>query len=124
MTDSFEEKMLRQIKLQSHGLTDQYNSMDNIIDENDYENVVKSTLGFTPNDTDSYMGYYEKLKIYVKLCSQRNIKTHIAGPKGAWYTHRNPQGCFACDDLNLMSIMCDIIGLMASRSPDTLFKTS
>ncbi len=118
----FEEKMLRQLHLQTRGLHDRYNSLDNPIDEDDYKNVVKSTLDYSPSENDTYTGYYEKLKIFVKLCSQRNIKTHIAGPKGAWYTHRNPQGCFACEDMNLMSVMCDIIGLMASRTPDTLFK--
>ncbi len=122
MTNTFEDKMLRQIKLQQHGLTDQYNSLDNKIDEHDYENVVKSSLDYSPSADESYLSYYEKLKIFVQICSKRNIQTHIAGPKGAWYTHRNPQGCFACDDMNLMSIMVDVIGLMASRSPDTLFK--
>ncbi len=119
--EEYEQKMLRDIELRQKGLRDQYNSSNNEFCEDDYQRVLKADLNYSPSKNELYVSYFEKLQIYVKLCTKKNIKTHILSPKGAWYTHRNPQGCFACEDLNLMSVMLNVIGMMASKSPQGTF---
>ncbi len=119
--EDFEKQMLEKLEIQQKGLRDQYNSTDNPFEEADYEKVLNADLEFAPKKGESYDSYYNKLIVYTKMQAKKNIKTHINGPKGAWYTHRNPQGCFACEDMNLMSVMCNIIGLIALKYPKGKF---
>ncbi len=114
-------KELRKIELTRKGMIDQYNTMDNPLDPNDIKNILHADLKFTPTENQSWSSYLKELKIYVKFCSEKNIKTHINGPKGAWYTHRNPMGCFACEDINLMHVMFTTMELMVKQYPDTTF---
>ena len=101
MTNDYYDDEINKIDRQRKGLRDQYNTLEKPYDENDIEAVVKCSLAFTPSKGQTLSSYLEALKIYYKICCEKNIKTHINGTKGAWYTHRNPMGCFACEDMNL-----------------------
>ncbi len=118
MTDKYYQEELAKIEKQRKGLRDQYNTLDKPYDENDIEAVIQSSLEYTPSKGQTLESYAENLKIYYKMCCKKNIQTHINGTKGAWFTHRNPAGCFACEDMNLMSVMMDVIRLLASKYPD------
>jgi len=119
MTNKYYEDELRKISVQRNGLRDQYNTLDNPYDINDIEKITKADLEYTPNEGETLSSYYARAKIYVKMCEKKNIQTHINGPKGAWYTHRNPSGCFACEDLNLLNTLLRTLQLIAEKYPDT-----
>ncbi len=119
--ESFYEKEIRKIDLQRKGLRDQYNSLDNPYQEEDYEKIIKADLEFTPKSGQSWNSYCENIIIYSSMNAKKNIKTHINGPKGAWYTHRNPQGCFCCEDTNLIAVLVSTIRLMAKQYPEQKF---
>ncbi len=100
---------------------DQYNSTENIIVKEDYEKILQADLEYAPKKGETYESYYARLKIYVEYARKKNIKSHISGPKGAWWTHRNPSGCFCCEDMNLMSVMIQTMHLQALKYPEATF---
>ncbi len=104
-------------------LRDQYNSLDNPYNEDDYKRILHADLEFSPKPHQTWESYAAAIIIYAKMNAKKNIQTHINGPKGAWYTHRNPAGCFACEDSNLISVLVQTINLMAQTYPKTTFTT-
>ncbi len=119
--ESFYEKEIRKIELQRKQLRDQYNTLDNPYQSDDYEKVLHADLEFTPKGGETWSSYCSTVLIYAKMNAKKNIQTHINGPKGAWYTHRNPQGCFACEDTNLISVLCSVLSLMSKQYPNNTF---
>ncbi len=121
MTNKYYEDEIRKIELQRKGMRDQYNTLDNPYDENDIEKIIHADLEYAPKPKQTLQSYAQNLRIYYKLAAKKNIQTHINGPKGAWYTHRNPSGCFACEDMNLLSVMLQTLEYLASKNPDLTF---
>ncbi len=115
------KKELRRIEVIRHGLNDQYNTLDNPIDPDDIKHILKTDLQFSHHEGQTWASYLNELRIYKKFCEEKNIKTHINGPKGAWYTHRNPMGCFACEDINLINTMFRALTIMVKQYPDNKF---
>ncbi len=119
MTNKYYEDEIRKIDVQRKNMRDQYNTLDNPYDIDDIQKVTKSDLEYAPNEGETLNSYYNRAKIYVKLCEKKNIQTHINGPKGAWYTHRNPAGCFACEDINLLNVILRTLEIIAEKYPDS-----
>ncbi len=122
MTNKFYEDEIRKIELQRKGMRDQYNTLDNPYDENDIKKIIHADLEYAPKPKQTLLSYTENLRIYYKLAAKKNIQTHINGPKGAWYTHRNPSGCFACEDMNLLSVMLQTLEYLAAKNPSLTFE--
>ncbi len=120
MTEFYDKEMER-LERQQKGLRDQYNALDNPIEEADYKKVINADLEFAPKRGVSWIEYAKEIEIYVKMQAKKNIQTHINGPKGAWYTHRNPAGCFACESMNLENVMKNVLRCMAEAHPDDKF---
>ncbi len=116
-----EAKLLRQINEDRHGLRDQYNSLDNKIQKEDYEQVLRADLEYTPKEGETIQSYAARAKIYQQFNAKKNIQAHIAGPKGAWWTHRNPSGCFCCEDMNLLSVLSKTLSLIGHKYPGLTF---
>lgn len=116
-----EAEMQKKYERQMNGITDQYNSLDNKIEEEDFERILKADLEFAPKKGESFESYHSRAKIYAQYNAKTNIKTHILGPKGAWFTHRNPSGCFACSDTNLIAVLLQTIKLMVLQHPKDTF---
>lgn len=110
-----------QAKLRNQQIRDQYNALNNDYSPDDYEKILHADLNFTPKKGESYISYATKAEVYRDTNAKRNIQTHINGPKGAWYTHRNPAGCFACEDTNLIHILVQTLMLIAQRHPEDTF---
>lgn len=106
---------------QQEGMWDKYNTTDKMVDENDYKKVVNSDLAFSPNKDETWESWFAKAQVYQKLAIKKNIKQHINGPKGAWWTHRNPQGCFCCEDVDMLTILINVIGVMVKQYPKNKF---
>ncbi len=116
-------KQLRQLERQESNLTSQYTD-DEKIDPYDYKNITNSSIVFTPLKDETWKAFSDRIKIYAKISAEKNYKTHIDGPRKAWYTHRSPMGCFMCEDTNLISVLVRVTALMADAYPDNTFKST
>ncbi len=119
--EKLKAKLLRQIEVDKMGLGDQYNSMENPIDKADYEQVLRADLEYTPNKGETIQSYAARVRIYQSFNAKKNIQAHISGPKGAWWTHRNPSGCFCCEDMNLLSVLAKTLSLIGEKHPTITF---
>ncbi len=118
MTNKYYEDEIRKLELQQKGLKDQYNTLDINKDlGNTPEYVPTPSLAYSPSKNETLESYYQKLKIYRKINYEKNTKAHITPPKGAWYTHRSPLGCFMCEDQQMLNVMLEIIRILSLRHP-------
>ncbi len=113
-------KQMRELERQEQGLKSQYTEEEKL-DTNDYRTVVNANIDFAPRKQETWAQYSDRVSIYAKINATKNYKTHIDGPRKAWYTHRNPMGCFMCEDTNLIAILRRVIGLMAIQYPENRF---
>ncbi len=109
-----------ELRRQESNLFSQYVDSEKL-DPNDYSSIVNAKIICSPEGGESWAHYADRLQVYVKIAAEKNYKTHIDGPRKAWYTHRNPMGCFMCEDANLIAVMRRVVGYMATKYPDITF---
>ncbi len=117
------EEYLRQMRLlerQEQHLISQYTDEEKL-DSNDYHRIINSKLQMTPTKGETYGEYIVRLEIYCDLAAEKSRKTHIDGPRKAWYTHRSPMGCFMCEHINLVSMMLQVLKITTEKQADTMF---
>jgi len=118
MTNKYYEDEIRKLSLQREGLKDQYNTLDENKDLGNTSSYVPTpSLAYSPINGELLASYYQKLKIYRKINYEKNTKAHITPPKGAWYTHRSPLGCFMCEDQQMINVLLEIIRILSLRYP-------
>ncbi len=110
-------KQMRKLEMQENDLTSQYTDLEKL-DKNDYKKVVNANVTYAPHRGETWKEFAGRIKIYADLNANKNRLTHIDGPRKAWYTHRNPQGCFMCEDTNLISLMVRVLDEISSKYPD------
>ncbi len=113
-------RQMRALELQEQHLTSQYTNEPKL-DPNDYKNVVNARLNYAPKKGMTWQQYADKISIYTDLAAEKNRLTHIDSPRKAWWTHKNPMGCFMCEDTNLIAVLEKVIKLMACQHPDNIF---
>ncbi len=113
-------KARRDLERQQEDLSSQYTDEEKM-DANNYQAIINSPSICTPEGGEKLTHYADRLQIYCKIASDKNRLTHIDGPRKAWYTHRNPMGCFMCEDMNLIAVMRRVIGLLAIKFPKETF---
>ncbi len=104
--------------------TKDHHDMYNTLEKQEYtytEKVVNSDLEYSPSKGQSWLSYSIEASIYAKTGLKTSDRSHINTPKGPWYTHRHPNGCFMCADQNLISVLIDVIKLMSSKYPTQKF---
>ncbi len=127
MTEGY-DKELEKLELQQNQLRDQqekgqwdrYNSVDEKVDQDDFRNMINSSLDYVPKQGQTWKEYASNAKIYSQINAKINIKTHIEA-KRQWYTHRSPLGCFMCNDTTLISVLVKTLTQMASVYPQNRF---
>ncbi len=113
-------RQMRALERQEKDLTSQYTDLEKI-DVDDYKKVVNANITYAPHKGETWVQYAERLHIYADLAAEKSRKTHIDGPRKAWYTHRSSLGCFMCEDMNFISLLCRVVTEMALLHPDTRF---
>ncbi len=114
------EKELREIERVRQGNNDQYNT----IGEKHVTDIISEphlNHKFAPVDGQTFESYIEQLKIYIKYADDKNIATHINGPRRAWYTHKSSPNCFMCEDVDLRHVMLSAMLSMANAHPKDIF---
>ncbi len=100
---------------------DQYNSLDPTYNYTDYKRIVNTSLEYAPSAGDTWLDYYNEIKINAKVNAKINRNIHIFGRSGHWHTHVDPRGCFMCEDNILISMLVKVVGLMAHQYPKNVF---
>lgn len=121
-TSAYYRKQEQKAKDVIEGNQDQYNTL-NPLDISQYKQQVQtSTLKYTPQDGENLTQYLAKLKLYIDLAHEKSSRIHIDPPKGAWYQHRNPAGCFCCEDQNMIWHMYAILQIIRHSYPRYIIK--
>ncbi len=114
----------QQDKIQGHFKLDRdrYNTVEETEEESHYKHILNSQMKTCPKRGQTWQSFLTELRIYMKMASDKNIKTHIIiGSHGKpWYTHSRPD-CFMCDDINLIHTMYSVMLLMAEQYPKNQF---
>ncbi len=113
-------KEMRKLERQEADLTSQYTDEEQK-DVHDYKKVINANVVYAPRKGETWHEYAYRSKVYADINAIKNRLTHIDGPRKAWYTHRNPMGCFMCEDTNLISMLRRVIDEMAQQYPDNKF---
>ncbi len=115
----FDNDYLERQERQQKFLRDQYNETAKYDAMEDYQRIIQqSNLDYAIRKEENLENYITRLEIHVKFNATKNIKTHIQAPKGCWYTHKSPLGCFMCDDMNMISYMLNLLKTMAKYQPE------
>ncbi len=99
---------------------DKHNSLENIpnIDPNDYLRIVRSNSRYAPqHHMKTLEQYISQAKMMQKFGYETSQRTHIDGVK-QWYTHRDPRGCFMCDDQQFISVLVSLLEYIATIHPN------
>ncbi len=113
-----EDALAEEARMLNNLPEDQYNSLRNKYNPQEYDNdILETDTNWLPIKNETILSYYKRLEIYNKINLKHNVQSHINGTKGAWWTHRNPGGCFMCDDINLLQTMLNVIGNLAKKYP-------
>ncbi len=109
---------------QQKQLRDQYNETTKYDALEDYQRVIQqSNLDYAIRQSETLENYLARLEIHVDFNYKKNVKTHIQAPKGCWYTHKSPLGCFMCDDQNMIHYMLNLLKTISKYQPDYIPRT-
>ncbi len=102
---------------------DKYNTEEIPEDENLYKRILNADIRIAPKKGQMLVAYVQELQIYVKMASKKNIQIHIIkGVRGRpWYTHLRGDGCFMCEDMNMIHAMLSSLRLLADNYPKAHF---
>ncbi len=99
---------------------DRYNTLDPTYNYTDYQRIIGTSLEYAPVKDQTWLDYYQEIKIHAKNSAKLNRNCHIFG-KSTWHTHSDPRGCWMCADNIMISMLVKIIGLMANQYPKNIF---
>ncbi len=96
---------------------DQYNT-DNYMDITQYKNLLKnSSEKYKIRDGETLKQFTSRIELHIDIGLEKNERIHITPPKGAWYQHRNPAGCFCCEDQNMIHYLLNVLMLVSHKYP-------
>ncbi len=104
-------------------LRDQHNTLVETEALEDYQRIIQqSTLDYALRKQETLQEYLYRIEIHVEINAQKNIKSHISAPKGCWYTHKSPLGCFMCDDMNMIHYLLNLLRSLAKHQPSLVLR--
>ncbi len=96
---------------------DQYNTSDPL-DITVYKRMLHdSTDKYKLQDGEKLSQFVTRVQLHIDIGFEKNERIHISAPKGAWYQHRNPAGCFCCEDQNMIAYLINILHILAIKYP-------
>ncbi len=102
---------------------DRYNTEQEPEDDNLYRQILNADLRIAPRKGQTYKDYLTELKIHIQNSARKNIQIHIIkGVRGhPWYTHTRGDGCFMCEDMNMIHTIYSAMRLMVDQHPKGTF---
>ncbi len=118
----YADKELRRYEAELRDLKDRYNTNDKQIDKSNYKKIVNADIALAPSSEESLKQYVERIRIYQKIASDKNWNTHVDNPYKTWHVHKNPMGCFICQDSQFISVLVQVLEYLDRTIPDQQFK--
>ncbi len=103
---------------------DNYNTIQKVDEDiNEYQRILNANIRIAPKEGQLWSEYLTELSIHVETAKENNWNTHyVKGSHGhPWFTHKNPIGCFMCNDIEMISVMLKVMKLMLFQYPKTRF---
>ncbi len=102
---------------------DKYNTTEIPEDENLYKRILNADLKIAPKSGQTLENYLIELKVHIENSARKNIQIHITkGVRGRpWYTHLRGDGCFMCEDMNMIHTLYSTLQLIQEINPKLTF---
>lgn len=115
----FYDREMEKLERQQKGLRDNYNQEIQEFDEHQYirQLRVAQNQEYAYQSGESLERFLLKLEVHAETIMGNNIRLHMKGPKGPWYSHRRPDGCFMCKDVELIGYLMNIIRYFVQQNP-------
>ncbi len=120
MTEYYDKEMEKLEKLQKE-LHDRYAQEEVKVDERDYHKIVNAKVKLAPIGGEKLAEYIVRIKIYQKIAFDLNWSTHVDNPYKIWHTHKNPVGCFMCNDSAFIAVLIQVLECVAEKNPEFKF---
>ncbi len=117
----YAEKELKRYEDQIKGLQDRYNTKEKNVDNNSYKKIVNAQLALAPTTGETLNHYLIRLQIYQKIASDREWTTHVDNPYKTWHCHKNPMGCFICDQTKFIACTIQVLQILSDKYPEFIF---
>ncbi len=114
-----EQKTLRE--RQDQEWHDRYNTTDNQTQKHFYRKIVNAKIKIAPTSGEKIKDYIQRLKIYQTISHDKNWETHVDNGKRTWHTHQLPLGCFMCEDQQFISVVIQVLEILADADPQFSF---
>ncbi len=101
---------------------DRYSTIEESEDINNYKKIVNAKLSLAPSSKEALENYITRIKIYQKISRDTNWNTHVDNPYKTWHTHKNPMGCFMCQDTQFIAVLIQVLQVINEQYPDIQFK--
>ncbi len=101
---------------------DRYNTVKPPEDENQYRKILNAQLSIAPTSVETLEQYIQKIKIHQKIARDRNWNTHVDNPFKTWHQHKNPAGCFMCNDIEFIAVLVQVLELIQDNYSSITFK--
>jgi len=103
-------------------LNDKYNSLDIQESLHNAEKIVNaSQLEYAPKSNEKYITYLQRIKLYQEIAHSKNWRSHVDNGRKVWHTHKLPSGCFMCEDTQMISVLIQVLSIMAYKDPESVF---
>lgn len=90
-----------------------------------YATKPRISVSFIPTENETLATYTQRLVQSIEEQTQISTNAHINGPKGPWYTHKTPSGCFICNQGTIALFSVELIAQVQDaipRTKDLIFK--
>ena len=119
--NEYYKKEMDKLQRSIDGINDKYNTLDDPKDLSLYNRYVQADLDYAPIEGELLKEYLPRLKVHLDFQRRKNLVAHRDGPKGPWYSHRHPLGCFMCYDLQQKDYLYNILQYVGAKYPDFKF---
>ncbi len=110
------------MSIKGEAFADRYNTLDEPDDPNNYKKIVNAKINLAPTTEETLAQYLQRIKIYQKISRDTNWNTHVDNPYKTWHTHKNPMGCFMCQDTQFIGVLVQVLQVILDIYPDLHFK--
>ncbi len=118
-----EQEALENLERQQRDLSDRYSTEQKFADAQKYHAYANAQSDQLPKPGETYAHYAIRVKTEVDMHYRQNYKIHVEiGTRGKpWHTHKDPRGCFMCDDIQLLHQLATVFEQVARKTPTQTF---
>ncbi len=119
--NEYVDKELAKIEKQQQELRERQEAKDrdryNVLEEervsrHDYMHIVNAKINIAPSTGEKLSDYIKKVIIYQEIAKAKNWDTHVDNPYKTWHTHKQPSGCFMCEDSAFIGVLIQVLQVL------------